>query len=179
MFHGHGVSAKLFATPLQAALDKEGGSDFSSDSSTTRWVVSLNDTILAADDELTDPAMDFGVFSHRGLHSGEDPVSLKAHLNGTCQPCVFNPTNRGCTRGDSCSYCHCDHPLAALNRRVRKRTRDKITRRLKDLLVPPVDLEEIHEQLQLEAAHHIFGRTMIQNYLQDPDPDRFFSSFET
>lgn len=54
---------------------------------------------------------------------------------------VFNPTNRGCTRGDSCSYCHCDHPLAALNRRVRKRTRDKITRRLKDLLVPPVDLE--------------------------------------
>lgn len=54
---------------------------------------------------------------------------------------VFNPTNRGCTRGDSCSYCHCDHPLAALNRRVRKRTRDKITRRLKHLLVPPVDLE--------------------------------------
>lgn len=54
------------------------------------FVRSLNDTILAADDELTDPAMDFGVFSHRGLHSGEDPVSLKAHLNGTCQPCFFN-----------------------------------------------------------------------------------------
>ena len=40
MLRGHGVSAKLSA-PLQAALDKEGGSDFSSDSSTTRWVVSF------------------------------------------------------------------------------------------------------------------------------------------
>ena len=41
MFRANGTSAKPSATALPPAIDKEGGSDLSFDSSTTRWVVSF------------------------------------------------------------------------------------------------------------------------------------------
>ena len=67
-------------------------------------------------------------------------LSMAAHVSGTCWPCVFYPTTRGCMRGDRCAYCHFNHPITMLERRVRKRTRDKIKRKLSEILNPPVDL---------------------------------------
>ena len=62
-------------------------------------------------------------------------------LRTVCRwPCVFYPTTRGCLRGDRCAYCHFNHPITMLERRVRKRTRDKIKRKLSEILNPPVDL---------------------------------------
>eukprot|EP00435_Cladocopium_sp_Y103_P038723 s1408_g10.t1 len=125
----------------------------------------LNDAVFLADDEFDDSSTG----NRAASSSSEDPLrSLGAHLRGTCQPCVFNSTTAGCSRGDYCGYCHFDHSMTMLNRRVRKRTRDKIKRRLWDILKPPVDLEEVHELLQTEAARHIFARILIHSYLEDP-----------
>ena len=107
----------------------------------------LNDAVFLADDEFDDLSSG----NPAGSNSPEDRVrSLGAHFRGTCQPCVFNPTNAGCSRGDHCGYCHFDHPTTMLSRRVRKRTRDKIKRRLCEILSPPVDLE-----------HHILFKIKI------------------
>ncbi|CAL1138183.1 unnamed protein product, partial [Cladocopium goreaui] len=136
---------------------KDGSSVASSKSSATRWVENLNNAVFFADDEFDDSASG----NRAASSSSEDPVrSLGAHLRGTCQPCVFNATTAGCSKGDYCGYCHFDHPMTMLNRRVRKRTRDKIKRRLLEIFNPPVDLEEVHELLQTEAARHIFARTL-------------------
>ena len=98
----------------------------------------LNNAVFFADDEFDDSASG----NRAASSSSEDPVrSLGAHLRGTCQPCVFNATTAGCSKGDYCGYCHFDHPMTMLNRRVRKRTRDKIKRRLLEIFNPPVDLE--------------------------------------
>ena len=67
-------------------------------------------------------------------------VSRAAHVAGTCRPCVVYPTTRGCVRGDCCAFCHFNHPIAVLERRVRKRTRDKIKLKLSKILKPQVDL---------------------------------------
>lgn len=145
---------------------KDGGSVASSKSSATRWVENLNNALFFADDELDDSSTGNGVASSR---SEDPPRSEEAHLRGTCQPCVFNLTSAGCSRGDRCGCCHFEHPMPMLNRRVRKRTRDKIKGRLWDILNPPVDLEEVHELLQTEAARHTFARTLIISYLEDPN----------
>ena len=67
-------------------------------------------------------------------------VSRAAHVAGTCRPCVFYSTARGCVRGDRCAYCHFNRPIAVLERRVRKRTRDKIKLKLWKISKPQVDL---------------------------------------
>eukprot|EP00434_Breviolum_minutum_P041034 symbB.v1.2.036495.t2/scaffold5169.1/size30165/1 len=119
----------------------------------------LNDAVFRSDDELVDEGSVYVASSTRAAGTSgtsdsdtSNRLSMAAHVSGTCWPCVFYPTTRGCMRGDRCAYCHFNHPITMLERRVRKRTRDKIKRKLSEILNPPVDLEEVHEELQTEAA---------------------------
>lgn len=146
----------------------------SSESSLTTWVVNLNDAVFRSDDELVGEQVYVASSTRAAGTSGTSDsdtsrLSMAAHVSGTCWPCVFYPTTRGCGRGDRCAYCHFNHPITMLERRVRKRTRDKIKRKLSEILNPPVDLEEVHEELQTEAARHMFARALIQGYLEDPN----------
>lgn len=155
----------------------------SADSSTTNWVVNLNNSVFMSGDEITDDEItDFpnldpcAKLVPRAPGGGELHPAILRHVNGTCEPCVFHGATRGCRHGDHCSYCHLNHAPPVVDRRVRKRTRDKITARLQTLLRPPVDLDAVHAELQKEAVHHIFGRAMIHDYLEDPDPENFFNA---
>ena len=102
----------------------------------------LNNAVFRADGELVDTSStQAGVTS--GTSDSDNPriPTMQAHVAGTCRPCVFHPTTRGCPKGDLCAYCHINHPRTMMERRVRKRTRDKIKRKLLEILNPPVDLE--------------------------------------
>ena len=59
----------------------------------------------------------------------------------SCQWIIVDPTAATGATGGSGSYCHLNHAPPVVDRRVRKRTRDKITARLQTLLRPPEDLE--------------------------------------
>lgn len=56
----------------------------------------------------------------------------RAHMDGTCQPCVLFASAGGCHKGEACRYCHLPHlPEArATTRGVRKHTRDSIKERV-------------------------------------------------
>ena len=101
--------------------------------------------MFRSDEELVDEGMYVASTTRAAGTSGTSDsdtsrVSMAAHVSGTRWPCVFYPTTRGCMRGGRCAYCHFNHPLAMLDRRVRKRTRDKIKLKLSETLKPPVDL---------------------------------------
>lgn len=94
----------------------------------------------------------------------------RAHMDGTCQPCVLFASAGGCHKGEACRYCHLPHlPEArATTRGVRKHTRDSIKERVLALLRPPMDRDGVHERLQEEAGRHPFGRKLIIKFLDDP-----------
>ena len=101
--------------------------------------------MFRSDEELVDEGMYVASTTRAAGTSGTSDsdtsrVSMAAHVSGTRWPCVLYPTTRGCMRGGRCAYCHFNHPLAMLDRRVRKRTRDKIKLKLSETLKPPVDL---------------------------------------
>ena len=109
------------------------------------WPRNLNDAVFRSDDELVDEQVYVASSTRAAGTSGTSDsdtsrLSMAAHVSGPCWPCVFYPTTRGCMRGDRCAYCHFNHPITMLERRVRKRTRDKIKRKLSEILNPPVDL---------------------------------------
>eukprot|EP00435_Cladocopium_sp_Y103_P075619 s223_g61.t1 len=165
------------SSDLPVGQTQDTPSPTSSDSSTTNWVVNLNNSVFMTDAEIPDPTESCAnLLVPREPGGGQLHPAVLRHVNGTCEPCVFQASTRGCRHGNHCSYCHLNHAPPVVDRRVRKRTRDKITARLQNLLRPPVDLEAAHPELQKEAVHHIFGRAMIRDYLEDPDPANFFNA---
>eukprot|EP00435_Cladocopium_sp_Y103_P028467 s2280_g7.t1 len=142
-----------------------------SDSSTSRWVRTLNDSVRASDPDLR-PGEPFVDIINEDGHSGVDsdpeattPTANVNHLKGWCRPCVFHSSG-GCNRSIDCSYCHLVHPPVELDHRIRKSMRDRIKRRLAPLLVENADLDAIHDQLQREAVRHPLARIRIQAYLR-------------
>ena len=66
------------------------------------------------------------------------------HSLGKCQPCVFRHSSNGCPFL-GCCYCHQDHPPIVLKQRVRKRTRDKIKEKLREIVHSEQALDSLHK----------------------------------
>eukprot|EP00435_Cladocopium_sp_Y103_P014717 s1033_g3.t1 len=81
--------------------------------------------------------------------------STASCFSWTGEPPV-RPT-RGCRHGNDCSYCHLDHVHRVVDRRFRKRTRDKITASLQNPLRLPVDLAEIQDTWRILMLHALGG----------------------
>eukprot|EP00434_Breviolum_minutum_P004222 symbB.v1.2.003721.t1/scaffold176.1/size287750/3 len=81
-----------------------------------------------------------------------------------CNPCVFFNSALGCRNGETCEYCHLEHPKISQHR-PRKMTRDKIKARIEKCLGGPAG--EMHHSLQEEAIGHAYARSLIRGYLDD------------
>eukprot|EP00434_Breviolum_minutum_P032951 symbB.v1.2.029151.t1/scaffold3149.1/size62434/4 len=125
----------------------------------TLWVLSLNRSVLADfENGISDG---FGTEAEASGSHGDD------HSLGKCQPCVFRHSSNGCPVL-RCCYCHQDHPPIVLKQRVRKRTRDKIKDKLREIVHSEQTLDEIQHQLQKEALRHPFAQLLIASFLKDP-----------
>ena len=91
-------------------------------------------------------------------------VDIQAEDNGTCVPCVFHPTPRGCLKGNRCTYCHEIHAPIIPNARTRKQTREKFRRKVRGLFEAET-WDEVHEELNQTARRHPYARILIQNWL--------------
>eukprot|EP00434_Breviolum_minutum_P007204 symbB.v1.2.006359.t1/scaffold371.1/size308833/6 len=107
-------------------------------------------------------------------------TQVRAHADGTCQPCVYQASKAGCHKGDQCAFCHLPHAAdpRSVTRGVRKHTRDSIKERVLRLLRPPVDRDAVHEDLQAEAARHPFGRKLVIKFLDDPPEEHQNTSYQ-
>lgn len=99
---------------------------------------SLNRSVLA--DFENDISDGFGTEAEASGSHGDD------HSLGKCQPCVFRHSSNGCPVL-RCCYCHQDHPPIVLKQRVRKRTRDKIKDKLREIVHSEQTLDSMHTGL--------------------------------
>ncbi|CAK9096525.1 Reticulocyte-binding protein 2-like a [Durusdinium trenchii] len=103
-----------------------------------------------------------------GRHSGEMRARAWAnHLDGSCNPCVFWASARGCAK-EKCDFCHLVHePKAEDLGRPRREKREAIKRAIfADFAVE--DEDERHRLLQDAAAKHPFARNFIKGLLDNP-----------
>ena len=92
------------------------------------------------------------------------------HKNGTCDPCVFFSSSRGCAKGTACRFCHLGNHFtlekAKAIQRPRKQTRDKYKSVVQKLLQQmELNPEKAHEELQAEANKSSYVRKLLQGYL--------------
>ncbi|CAK9084081.1 unnamed protein product [Durusdinium trenchii] len=157
----------------------------SSSSSTTRWVQKLNKTWKRQDEDneeqsgasgsgsaqCTDGAPSQGdglrlPLSAAGSVRGDvESEEVSPHTAGTCDPCVYFNSGRGCSKGDACIYCHLPHPSSSVSgqHRPRKLTRDKIKERIERCFEEESE-ETLHDALQREARKHDYARVILQGY---------------
>ena len=97
-----------------------------------------------------------------------DAASLKegSHEDGTCNPCVFWSSGRGCFE-DECNFCHLEHADFADTGRPRRAKREGLKVRITEIFLIP-DAEERHRLLQVEASKHPFARNYIIAFLERP-----------
>ncbi|CAK9018819.1 Uncharacterized protein SCF082_LOCUS14249 [Durusdinium trenchii] len=92
---------------------------------------------------------------------------MEGHVKGTCDPCVFFASVRGCVKGIQCDFCHQDHP--AMNKDAFSRPRKDRRRRMKKTIIEHLsieDVEEMHTALQSEARRHPYIRMIIPLFLK-------------
>ena len=92
------------------------------------------------------------------------------HKNGTCDPCVFFSSSRGCSKGTACRFCHLGNHTnldkAKAIQRPRKQTRDKYKSVVQKLLQQmELNPDKAHEELQAEANKSSYVRKLLQGYL--------------
>ena len=92
------------------------------------------------------------------------------HKNGTCDPCVFFSSSRGCSKGTACRFCHLGNHInldkAKAIQRPRKQTRDKYKSVVQKLLQQmELNPDKAHEELQAEANKSSYVRKLLQGYL--------------
>ena len=96
------------------------------------------------------------------------------HKNGTCDPCIFFSSQRGCVKGSACPYCHLGNHFVSEKvkaiHRPRKQTRDKYKSVVQKLLQQlELNPDQIHEELQSEARKSPYVRKLLQGYLDGTD----------
>ena len=92
------------------------------------------------------------------------------HKNGTCDPCVFFNSSRGCSKGTACRFCHLGNHInldkVKAIQRPRKQTRDKYKTVVQKLLQQmELNPDKAHEELQAEANKSSYVRKLLQGYL--------------
>eukprot|EP00435_Cladocopium_sp_Y103_P064524 s281_g26.t1 len=108
---------------------------------------------------------------HCYLGSGFMAAPLAATAQHYCDPCVFFATKTGCRNGDQCKFCHihrfsklCDDELCP-KARPKKDRRQRIERRIFELMVSVDNYEKLIEGLQEEARRHPYERFVIKGVL--------------
>lgn len=122
------------ATTYAMSSDSDGSGSDSSSSSTSLWVRSINEGIV--DESLGDSDVQSNVDMVDHRVSGDAPRSRQPHGAGagdTCEPCLFFFSNRGCSKGEACRYCH-QHDFVPPRGRPTKAVREKIKARVYPLL---------------------------------------------
>ncbi|CAK9044031.1 unnamed protein product [Durusdinium trenchii] len=124
--------------------------DLGTTSSASTWLGPVND------EEHTGLFIDGEGFLNEGLEMTQE------HNDGTCEPCLFFTSKRGCANGRSCGFCHLSH-VARSAPRPRKQTRDKIKEMVEEMFT--VGGPDLHKRLQEEAKKHTYAMSIIQGYL--------------
>ncbi|CAK9011980.1 unnamed protein product [Durusdinium trenchii] len=105
----------------------------------------------------------------QGQPSDATGQSEGSHANGTCKPCIFWASSRGCAK-QSCDYCHLAHAAPGEGGRPRRAKRDAIKARIFEFFLVE-DEDERTRLLQEEAASHRYARHYIQGFLENPPFD--------
>lgn len=97
-------------------------------------------------------------------------MSRGSHEGGTCHPCIFFISSRGCS-SESCGFCHLPHARVAESERPRRAKRDAIKERIFEVCLLVEDEGEKRQLLQNEALSHPFAWNYIKGLLDKPPFD--------
>uniref|UniRef100_A0A7S1ADB6 C3H1-type domain-containing protein n=1 Tax=Noctiluca scintillans TaxID=2966 RepID=A0A7S1ADB6_NOCSC len=76
-----------------------------------------------------------------------------AHDAGTCVPCHFHLTNKGCAKGSSCAFCHLTHARGPTRPCKKKRERCKKTLDMLEAACDPEEFKETAKELSMQSTY--------------------------
>uniref|UniRef100_A0A7S1AIL7 C3H1-type domain-containing protein n=1 Tax=Noctiluca scintillans TaxID=2966 RepID=A0A7S1AIL7_NOCSC len=86
-----------------------------------------------------------------------------AHENGTCVPCHFHLTTKGCVKGTACAFCHYSHQRGPTRPCKKKRERCKKTL---DMIEQRCDPEQFRETAQELCSQSTYMSTVVRGKLR-------------